>query len=137
MGAICSTGRASREHVECDEEREATEQPRRDVPAITMSTVWIAGLVGLLMLCLGLLLGSSWTVQALDRRCRQLASERRELNATRLAMQEETRLRCSWCGNLIVSAGRSSSDVGSKVSALLQGDDPYPGTSRAVGARRC
>lgn len=70
-----------------------------------MNTVWIAGLFGLLMLCLGLLFGSSWTVQALDRR---LASQRRKLNARHLEMQE-TGLCCFWGGNLTVSADRSRS----------------------------
>ncbi len=130
-----STKKVRCEHSECDEEREATEQPRRDVPVITMSALWIAGIGGLLMLCIGLLLGSSWTVQALDRRCRRLARERREFNAWRRAVQEAD-LRCSWCGELIALAGTDSSSVGSEVSTPRQDGDPHPGTSRAVGARR-
>lgn len=96
-----------------------------------MNTVWIAGLFGLLMLCLGLLLGSSWTVQALDR---QLASQRRKLNARHLEMQE-TGLCCSWGGNLTVSADRSSSSVGGEVIAALHDDNPLTGTSRVLVLR--
>lgn len=96
--AICCTGKVRCEHVECDGEREATEQPQRRVQAITMSTVWMVGLGALLLLCLGILLGSAWTVQAMNQQNRRIATEWRELNAARLAMQDETRLRCSWCG---------------------------------------
>lgn len=70
-----------------------------------MSTVWIAGLVVLLMLCFGMLLGTSWTVQALDRQSRRLALERQELNAERLAAQEASQC-CAWCGILIPSGAR-------------------------------
>jgi hypothetical protein len=86
-------GRVSCAHVEWDEEREAAEQPQRDIPAITMSTVWIASLGVLLLLCLGMLLGSAWTVQAMNRQSRRVATEWRELHAARLTMQEETHLR--------------------------------------------
>lgn len=85
-----------------------------------MSTVWIVGLGGLLMLCLGVLLGSAWTVQAMNRQSRRIATEWRELNATRLAMQEQTRLRCSWCGSLLVSTGGSGSGVSRRVSMAVR-----------------
>jgi hypothetical protein len=126
-------GRVGCAHVECDEEREAAERPPRDIPAITMSTVGLVGLCGLLLLCLGMLLGSTWTVQAMNRQSRRVATEWRELHAARLTMQKETRLCCSWCGNLIVSTARNSSGLGSKVSAPPPVDDPHPETSRAVG----
>jgi hypothetical protein len=74
-----------------------TEQPWRDVPSITMTTIWIVGLGGLLVLCFGLLLGSTWTIQALDRQYRRLAIEWRELNAARVSIQEDS-MRCPWCG---------------------------------------
>jgi hypothetical protein len=100
------------EHIEYDGERETgcvvyrfcpeTQRSQWNLPPITMSTVWIVGLGGLLMLCFGMLVGSTWTVQILNRQFRRLAIERRELNTTRLAMQDTT-LRCSRCGNLIVN----------------------------------
>jgi hypothetical protein len=83
------------------------EHPRRDVPPITMTTVWAAGLGGFLMLCVGVLLGSTWTVQILKRQHERLAAEWRRLNATRLALQQTSR-RCSRCGNPIVSAASHS-----------------------------
>jgi hypothetical protein len=105
-------------HIEDDQEhgaggavarlRPETEQSRRDIMPITMSTVWIAGLGGILMLCFGMLLGSTWTVQILNRQCRRLAIERRELNATRLAMQD-TSLHCCRCGKLIMSVEKQLS----------------------------
>ncbi len=52
-----------------------------------MTGVWIVGIV-LLLLCLGALVGTSWTIHALDRRYRGLATERRELNEWRRALQE-------------------------------------------------
>lgn len=55
-----------------------------------MSAVGITVLAGLLTLCLGMALGATWTVQALDCRFRRLAIERRELNAARLALEAET-----------------------------------------------
>ena len=81
-----------REHVEHDGERGAgaaaaadgrrrgTELPRRDIPPITMTAFWIFGIVGLLVLCLGVLVGSSWTVQALNQQYRRLTIQRQELN---------------------------------------------------------
>jgi sulfite exporter TauE/SafE len=42
--------------------------------------VTIEVLVGVLLVCLGLLLGTSWTVQALQPRLRRQAEERRRLN---------------------------------------------------------
>lgn len=41
-----------------------------------MTGVWIFDIV-LLLLCLGALVGTSWTIHVLDRRYRSLASERR------------------------------------------------------------
>jgi hypothetical protein len=73
-----------------------------------MTTVWVAGILGLFMLCLGTLVGSSWTVQGLDRQYRRLAVQRKELNKSRRTLQENTLplARCVWCDNLIApSAG--------------------------------
>ncbi len=112
------------EHVEHDGERGAgaaaaadgrrrgTELSRRDVPPITMTAVWVAGIVGLLLLCLGTLVGSSWTVQALDRQYRRLAIEQRELNESRRTLQETSLplTRCVWCAKLIDSSGEDYDD---------------------------
>lgn len=54
----------------------------------SMTAVGSIMLVGLLMLCVGVLLGATWTVQALDRRSRHLAIERQKLNELRLALKE-------------------------------------------------
>ncbi|MGH3752808.1 MAG: hypothetical protein ACRDRP_08960 [Pseudonocardiaceae bacterium] len=66
----------------------------------------------LLLLCLGTLVGSSWTVQALDQQYRRLAIEQRKLNERRRAL-EETSLplpRCAWCANLITSSDEDYED---------------------------
>jgi hypothetical protein len=112
------------EHAEHDGERGAgaaaaaeglcrgAELPQRDVPPIKMTTIWIAGIVGLLLLCFGALLGSSWTVQSLDQQYRRLAIERRELNEWRHELQE-TNLSlagCVWCANLIALSARGYED---------------------------
>jgi hypothetical protein len=44
------------------------------------STVTVLPLGGILLLCLGVLLGSSWTIQTFQPKLRQLAAERRRLN---------------------------------------------------------
>ena len=106
------------EHAEHDGERGAgaaatangqcrgTELPRRDIPPITMTAIWVTCIVGLLLLCLGALVGSAWTVQALNRQYRRLAIERRELNKQHRALQEISLplARCVWCAGLIVSS---------------------------------
>jgi hypothetical protein len=114
--SISSAGKVSCGHIQYGKERGTgcvvyrlcpeTSQPRWNLPPITMSTVWIVGLGGLLMLCFGMLIGSTWTVQILNRQFRRLAIERRELNATRLALQDTT-LRCRRCGNLIANGDRN------------------------------
>ncbi|MGH3773950.1 MAG: hypothetical protein ACRDRW_21585 [Pseudonocardiaceae bacterium] len=65
-----------------------------------MTAGWVAGLGGLLLLCLGALVGNSWTDQALSRRYQRLALERRELTEWRRTLRE-TSLRCARCGNLM------------------------------------
>lgn len=99
-----------------------------------MTAVWIAGLGGMLLLCLGMLVGASWTDQVLSERYRRLAIERRELNEWRHALQEAS-LHHVWCGDSTALAG-DSSGVGGRVSAVTCGDPPGAGTARAVGARR-
>jgi hypothetical protein len=112
------------EHVEHDGERGAgataaadglcrgAELPRRDAPPITMTTIWIAGIVGLLLLCIGALVGSAWTVQELDHQYRRLAIERRELNEWRHTHQEACLplAGCVWCANLIALSARDYED---------------------------
>jgi hypothetical protein len=54
-----------------------------------------------LLVCLGLLLGSTWTTQALQPRLRRQAEERRTLNAEWLAVRTARRQRrqCPSCGS--------------------------------------
>jgi hypothetical protein len=58
-------------------------------------------LSAILLVCLGLLLGSSWTIQAVQPKLHQLAAERRRLNeewsAVRAARRQ--RDRCPRCGS--------------------------------------
>jgi hypothetical protein len=68
-----------------------------------ITSIWGIGLIGLLLLFLGILLGSTWTVQAVGQQHRRLAIQRRELNQWRLALQQ-TSVRCAQCGKLIVSS---------------------------------
>lgn len=144
MRTICSTRQGvSFEHVDCDEERGAgaaadalcrgTEQPRWDAPPIKMISVWVGGFIGLVMLCFGMLLGASWTVQALDQRCRRLAAERRELNEWRLALREASR-RGARYGNLNAPSVTKSSDGSGPTTPTTYGDNSQAETSRA-GAR--
>jgi hypothetical protein len=65
-----------------------------------MTAAWVASLGGLLLLCLGTLVGTSWTEQALDRRYRRLATEQRELSESRRALHEISQ-RCARCGKSI------------------------------------
>jgi hypothetical protein len=94
---ICST----RAGVGCGRGGES-ELFRQDVLSIMTTSIWITGLIGLLLLFLGVLLGTTWTSQAVNRQFRRLAAERRALNAWRLELQQ-TSVRCVQCGYLIVS----------------------------------
>jgi len=68
--------------------RRGTKLSRRDIPPIGMIGFEIAGILMLLSLGVGLLVGTSWNIHALDLRYRSLATERRELNDWRRALQE-------------------------------------------------
>jgi hypothetical protein len=58
---------------------------------------WVA-LGSLLLICLGLLLGATWTIQALQLELRHRAEERRRLNKERLAIRTARRQgQCSRC----------------------------------------
>lgn len=63
----------------------------RNAPQSRVSLALLA-LGGVLLVCLGLLLGIAWSTQTLDRRLRRLSEERRRLNeewsAVRLARQQ-------------------------------------------------
>jgi sulfite exporter TauE/SafE len=64
------------------------------------NTVIIAVFCGVLLLCLGLLLGATWTIQVLQPKLRWQAEERRRLNAEWLAVrtareQWDTCVRCA------------------------------------------
>jgi hypothetical protein len=78
------------------------------------SMVIIEVLGGVLLICLGLLLGTSWTVQALQPTLRRQAEERRRLNeewsAVRIARRQWTE--CPRCGSpLSEEDGCSTSTV--------------------------
>lgn len=49
---------------------------------------------GLLLVCLGLLLGATWTTQALQPQLHRQAEERRRLNEEWLAVRTASRQRC-------------------------------------------
>lgn len=75
---------------------------RRNAPQIAMTLQvlgWVVLGVGLPG-CLGLLLGATWTTQALQPRLRQQAEERRRLNEEWLAVRAALRQRgkCPRCG---------------------------------------
>ena len=55
---------------------------------------------GILLVCFGLLLGSTWTIQALHPKLRRQAEERRRLNEEWAALRtaHEQRQRCPRCG---------------------------------------
>ncbi|HEY6424116.1 MAG TPA: hypothetical protein VIY28_12890 [Pseudonocardiaceae bacterium] len=78
-----------------------------------MTTVWVAVILGLLLLCLGALMGSSCTVGVLDQQYRRLAVERQELNERRRTLREaRLRLvRCPRCAKLIASSDEDYEDV--------------------------
>jgi hypothetical protein len=67
------------------------------------STVTIQVLSAILLLCLGLLLGSTWTIQALQPKLRRQAEERHRLNEEWLAVRTARRQRgeCPRCGRLL------------------------------------
>lgn len=77
------------------------EMPWRDAPqsAMTLELGWVL-LAAILLVCLGLLLGATWTMQALQPQLNRQAEERRRLNeewaavrATRHQLSE-----CPRCG---------------------------------------
>jgi hypothetical protein len=67
------------------------------------STVTLRVLSWVLLVCLGLLLGTAWTTQALQPKLRQQAEERRRLNEewslVRTARRQGSE--CSRCGSLL------------------------------------
>ncbi len=66
-----------------------------------MMTLQVAG--GVLLVCLGLLLGTTWTVQVLQPTLRRQAEERRRLNEGWAAVRaaHHQRRRCRRCGGLL------------------------------------
>lgn len=63
-------------------------------------TVILLMLIGILFVCFGLLLGSTWTIQALRPRLCHQAEERRKLNEEWAALRtaHEKQQRCPRCG---------------------------------------
>jgi uncharacterized paraquat-inducible protein A len=66
-----------------------------------MVTIQVLSVV--LLVCLGLLLGTSWTTQALQPKLREQAEERRRLNEEWSAVRTARRQRgeCPRCGSLL------------------------------------
>jgi uncharacterized paraquat-inducible protein A len=64
-------------------------------------TVTIQVLGAVLLVCLGLLLGSSWTIQAVQPKLRRQAEERRRLNEEWLAVRtaRQQRGKCPRCAS--------------------------------------
>jgi hypothetical protein len=60
-------------------------------------------LSAVLLVCLGLLLGSSWTIQAIQPKLHQQAEERRRLNEEWSAVRttRRQRCRCPHCGSAL------------------------------------
>ena len=71
---------------------------RRNAP---QSTVTLQVLGAVLLVCLGLLLGSSWTIQAVQPKLRRQAEERRRLNEEWSAVRTALRQRggCPRCAS--------------------------------------
>jgi hypothetical protein len=103
---------------------------RRVRPPITMTASWAAVLGGLLVLFLGMLVGTSWTDQALAGRYRRQAIERRALNEWHQALRT-TSLGCAWCGSAAALSPRERSGAGGRAGAATFG-----GLSPARGGRR-
>lgn len=65
-----------------------------------VDSVTLEALTAVVLVCLGLLLGTAWTTQALQPRLRRQAEERRQLNeewaALRIAHEQQNR--CPHCG---------------------------------------
>jgi uncharacterized paraquat-inducible protein A len=71
---------------------------RRNTP---QSTVTLEILGAVLLICLGVLLGTAWTIQALQPRLHRQAAERRKLNEEWTAVRSARRQRglCPRCGS--------------------------------------
>jgi hypothetical protein len=78
--------------------RPRSEASWRDEP---QSTVTLQVLSGVLLVCLGLLLGTTWTIQASQPKLRHQAEERRRLNAEWAAVRTARRQRgqCPRCAS--------------------------------------
>jgi len=70
-------------------------------------TTQLLGLCVILLFCLGLLLGSSWTLQAVQPKLRRQAEERRKLDEEWSALRNAQRQwgTCPYCGNSLSGQG--------------------------------
>jgi hypothetical protein len=77
----------------------------RNVP---QSTVTVQLFSGVLLMCLGILLGAAWAVQACQPKLRRQAEERRRLNDEWLAVHTARREHgaCPRCGYLVTGRER-------------------------------
>ena len=75
---------------------------------IPQSTMTVELLSGVLLICLGILLGATWAIQACQPKLRRQAEERRRLNAEWLAVHTARRehAECPRCGYLVTGRGR-------------------------------
>ncbi|HEV7450860.1 MAG TPA: hypothetical protein VGO16_05635 [Pseudonocardiaceae bacterium] len=66
-------------------------------------TVELAAMAAVLLVCLGLLLGGTWTIQAVQPKLRRQAEERRRLNEEWSAVRTARRQRgeCPLCSRLL------------------------------------
>ncbi|MDQ3825727.1 MAG: hypothetical protein M3319_05005 [Actinomycetota bacterium] len=81
-------------------------------------TIQAAGLVLLACLCVGMLLGTTWTVQALQPKLRRQAEERRRLNAEWQAVRDAQQLVQSlWCPRCVCL-------LPARTRYIAEGDEP-------------
>jgi cell division protein FtsL len=71
--------------------------------------VTVQVLTAVLLVCLGVLLGTSWTTQLLESTLRRRAEERRRLNQEWLAVREARQrwTKCPRCGMRLTDRDRS------------------------------
>jgi hypothetical protein len=100
------------DHVDISLERDTLPRNTAVGPSSGSETSWrnapqnrvtIQVLSAILLVCLGLLLGSTWTIQALQPKLRRQAEERRRLNEEWLAVRTARgqRGKCPRCGRLL------------------------------------
>lgn len=106
----CTMTEGAGDHVDISPERDALPRSPAAAPQPGSETSWrstpqcavtLIVLGAVLLVCLGLLLGTTWTIQALQHRLRQQAEERRRLNAEWSAVRTARQQRgtCPHCAS--------------------------------------